>query len=151
MNRQSTPGRAQRLDEIAEALPVRATTLSRLFMARTTIPISRTEAGVLRALCDSPKRITDLAAGEGVTQPAITLVVNRLEQRGSVQRCADASDGRVVLVKLTPDGRELFDRLRGEYRALLHDEMLTLDDGDVDTLARAIEILEGLIEALQRR
>lgn len=151
MNPTTTPGRAQRCDEIAEALPLRATTLARLFLARTSIPISRTEAGVLRALREAPRRITDLAAGEGVTQPAITLVVNRLEQRGAVQRCADASDGRVVLVKLTATGRELFEQLRAEYRALLHEEMASLDDDDVDTLARAIDILDELIGRLMRR
>ena len=41
--------------------------------------------------------------------------------------------------------------LRGEYRALLHEEMAMLEDRDVDTLGAAIEILDGLIEQLEER
>ena len=140
--------REHRLDEIAEALPRRAAALSRLFLTRTTVRVSRVEAGVLWALLDRPRRITELAAREGVTQPAITSLVNRLEARGWVQRQGDPSDARVVLVGLTTHGRQVVERLRGEYRALLHEEMATLDDDDVRTLARAIEILDRLVERL---
>jgi DNA-binding MarR family transcriptional regulator len=54
----------------------------------------------------------------------------------------------VVLVKLTEGGRDALARLRAEYRALIHEEMATLPDEDLCTLARAIEILDGLIERL---
>lgn len=151
MERSEPIVRGRRLDEIAEALPERAGTLSRLFLRRATIPVTRTEAGVLYALRDRPCRITELAAQEGVTQPAISLLVNRLEERGWLRRGADPSDGRVVLVSLTPSGAAVLDRLRGEYRALLHEEMTTLDDGEVETLARSIEILDGLIGRLEER
>src|SRR4030081_2352901 len=90
--------RGAQLDEIAEALPQRASTLLRLFLSRTSVPVSRTEAGVLQALTERAMRITELARQEGVTQPAITLLVNRLEERRLVTRQADPSDGRVVLV-----------------------------------------------------
>jgi DNA-binding MarR family transcriptional regulator len=137
------------LDEIAEGLPVRAATLSRLFLSRAGLGISRTEAGVLQALAARPRRITELAAREGVTQPAITLLINRLEDRGWVLRVPDAGDRRAVLVELSDEGRRVFDRLRAEYRALLHEEMATLPARDVRTLARAIEILDRLIEQLE--
>jgi DNA-binding MarR family transcriptional regulator len=139
--------RGTELDEIAEALPQRAAALSRLFMTRTSVQISRIEAGVLGALSSRPRRITELAA-EGVTQPAITRLVDRLEGRGWVKRDIDPADGRVVLVTLTPAGREVLERLRAEYRALLHEEMATLPDRDVRTLAQAIEILDRLIQRL---
>jgi DNA-binding MarR family transcriptional regulator len=145
------PARSRRLDEIAEGLPQRTAALARLFLTRTTIDVSRTEVGVIRAVSLRPQRITELAAGEGVTQPAITRVVNRLEQRGWVTRESDPRDGRAVMVRLTPAGRAVFERLRGEYRALVHEEMGTLDDDDVETLARAIDVLDELIERLEDR
>jgi DNA-binding MarR family transcriptional regulator len=144
----TTAVRGRQLDEIAEGLPQRAAALSRLFLTRTSVPISRIEAGVLAALGSQPRRITELAAREGVTQPAITLLVNRLQDRGWVTREPDSTDRRVVLVTLTPGGQEVLDRLRAEYRALLHEEMATLPDRDVRTLAGAIEILDRLIERL---
>jgi DNA-binding MarR family transcriptional regulator len=151
MEQASAGRRSSQLDEIAEALPQRSSTLSRLFLTRTSIIVSRTEVGVLRSLSIRPRRITDLAAEEGVTQPAITLLVNRLADRGWVRRIADPSDGRAVLVSLTTAGEQVFDRLRSEYRAMLHEEMAMLDDDEVETLAEAVEILDRLISRLGQR
>jgi DNA-binding MarR family transcriptional regulator len=142
--------RSSQLDEIAEALPQRSAALSRLFLTRTTVCVSRTEVGVLRNLRAGPRRITELAADERVTQPAITLLVNRLQERGWVERIADPSDGRAVLVNLTPVGEDVFEQLRAEYRALLHEEMAMLEDSEVETLAAAVEILDRLIARLSR-
>lgn len=149
MQQLETGVRHKQLDDIAEALPQRAAALSRLFLTHTSVCVSRTEIGVMRALLASPRRITELAAEEHVSQPGISLLVNRLEERGWVKRVADPGDRRVVLVTLTPLGEEAFARLRAEYRALLHEEMATLDDREVDTLARSIEILDRLIERLE--
>jgi DNA-binding MarR family transcriptional regulator len=151
MQRESSPVRTRRVDEIAEALPQRASAIARLFLRHSSIEISRTEAGVLRALSERSRRITELAAREGVTQPAITMLVNRLEERGWVARESDPSDARAVLVELTHDGRQVFETLRAEYRALLHEEVATLPDRDVAALARAVEILDGLIDRLRER
>lgn len=140
--------RTRHLDELAVALPQRASALTRIFFARTTTGLTRTEVGLLAALARHPHRVTELAATEGITQPAVTQLVNRLEQRGYVERRTDARDGRVVLVALADDGRAALDRVRAEYRALLHEEMATLDDGEVETLAAAVDILDGLIERI---
>jgi DNA-binding MarR family transcriptional regulator len=150
MESASVERRSSQLDEIAEALPQRTAALSRLFLTRTSVCVSRTEVGVLRTLRTGPRRITELAAEERVTQPAITLLVNRLQERGWLQRIPDPSDGRAVLVSLTRQGEEVFERLRAEYRALLHEEMASLEDSEVETLAAAVSILDKLIDRLAR-
>src|ERR1700748_2310887 len=111
--------RSGQLDEIAEALPQRSAALSRLFLTRSSVCVSRTEVGVLRNLRDGPRRITELAAEERVTQPAITLLVNRLEERGWVKRIPDPSDGRAVLVSLPPVGEDIFEEIRDKLIARL--------------------------------
>jgi DNA-binding MarR family transcriptional regulator len=143
-------GRRQ-LDDLAEALPQRAAELTRLFLRHTTIEASRTEISVLSAVSARPQRIGDLAARERLTQPAVTLLVNRLAERGWLVREPDPADRRAVLVAPTAAGREVHDRLRAEYRALLHEEVATLADDDVETLARAVEILDELIGRVQER
>jgi DNA-binding MarR family transcriptional regulator len=143
--------RGQRLDDIAEALPQRASAISRLFLLHTAVELSRTEANVMGSLAERPRRITELALAEGVTQPAMTLLVKRLEERGWLERVEDPEDRRAVLARLTERGGRVFDRLRAEYRALLHEEMATLPDHDVQTLAGAVEILDGLVERLMER
>jgi DNA-binding MarR family transcriptional regulator len=151
MDQASVDRRTAQLDEIAEALPQRSSALSRLFLTRTSVCVSRTEVGVLRNLRSGPRRITELAAEERVTQPGITLLVNRLQERGWVERTPDPSDGRAVLVSLTPAGGAVFEQLRAEYRALLHEEMASLEDAEVETLAAAVEILDKLIARLKER
>jgi DNA-binding MarR family transcriptional regulator len=147
----SALARKRHLDEIAEALPQRVTALSRLFLAQASVGVSRIEIGVMSALSLRPHRVTELAAGEGVTQPAITRLVDRLQERGWVTRESDPCDGRVVMVRLTDTGRELLETLRAEYRALVHEEMAALASADVETLARAIDVLDVLIARLQER
>jgi DNA-binding MarR family transcriptional regulator len=71
-----------------------------------TSALSMTAAGTLATLERSgPRRLTVLAAREGVTQPAMTQLITRLEDAGLVRRAADPGDGRVVLVAITDDGR----------------------------------------------
>jgi DNA-binding MarR family transcriptional regulator len=67
--------------------------------------ISLTSAAVLSTVeRTGPRRITDLAAIEGVAQPSMTALVSNLERAGLVERRRDAEDQRVVLVALTPAG-----------------------------------------------
>jgi DNA-binding MarR family transcriptional regulator len=151
MEFEGAPTRTRHLDDIAEALPRRAALLSRLFLKHANLGVSRTEIGVLSSAADNPQRITELAALEGVTQPAISLVVNRLVDRGWVVRESDSSDRRAVLVTLTREGRRAWSRIRAEYRALLHEEVATLDDEAVEALARAVDVLDELIGHLMER
>jgi DNA-binding MarR family transcriptional regulator len=59
-----------------------------------------------------PRRLTDLAVGEGVTQPSMSAIVSQLERLGLVERRADAQDGRVVRVTITSAGREHLSQMR---------------------------------------
>ena len=106
---------------------------------------------MLAALSSQPYRVTELAAREGISQPGVTQLVNRLERRGWVERRTDPQDGRVVVVAITDDGGRALDRVRAEYRALLHEEITALDDAEVETLAAAVGILDRLIDRLGGR
>src|SRR4051812_40976120 len=67
--------------------------------------MSITSAATLATLHRTgPRRITDLAVIEGVTQPAMTVLVRVMEEAGLVERRGDASDKRVTLVCLTEAG-----------------------------------------------
>jgi DNA-binding MarR family transcriptional regulator len=59
-----------------------------------------------------PRRLTDLAVGEGVTQPSMSALVSQLERLGFVERQSDAHDGRVVRVSITSAGLEHLNMLR---------------------------------------
>jgi DNA-binding MarR family transcriptional regulator len=133
------------LDSLAAAL---ATDLERIFglfrsLSPATSGLSMTAATTLASIERlGPQRLTQLAAREGVTQPAMTQLISRLEDGGLVRRETSREDGRVVLVSITDDGRATLARRRAartkrltgivaqlspEHRALLGSALPALD------------------------
>ncbi len=68
--------------------------------------LSMREYDVLYTLskCPAPVRLRELGESVLLSQPGLSRLVDRLVQRGLVQRSPDPSDGRSVLVRLTPAG-----------------------------------------------
>ena len=112
---------------------------------RSTTDISATALSLLDRLdLAGAQRITDLAAAEGVTQPAMTSLVNRLEGRGWARRDADPADGRAILVHLTEPGRERLRRHREDRSRRLADRLALLDEADQRALLAALPALTRL-------
>jgi DNA-binding MarR family transcriptional regulator len=91
-----------------------------------------------------PRRITDLAASEGVTQPSMTALVTALERSGLVRRRNDPSDRRVALVTLTPGGMSF---IRERRQAGVEDFVQLISElpaDEADALARAFAALTHL-------
>ena len=93
-----------------------------------------------------PRRITDLAAVGGVTQPSMTTLVNGLERSGLVERQGDPTDGRVALVALSADGRAFMRRRRRTVAVELERLMEKLAPEDLAALIAAIPALQRLTE-----
>ena len=55
--------------------------------------------------CDSPLRMSELNRHVLLSQPALSRMVDRLADRGLVDRCPDPGDRRGVRLSLTPEGR----------------------------------------------
>ena len=106
--------------------------------------LSLTAASTLRRLERSgPHRLCELYAPEGVTQPAMTQLVTRLEKEGLAARSSDPADGRAVVVSITDAGRDAVARRR-EGRARALGELLA-DLGDEDRAA-----ILAVLPALER-
>src|ERR1700739_4875203 len=88
-------------DDIAEGL-YRGGMLLVRHLARGTSLTHRTVLATLEE--DGPTRLTALAAANGVSQPAMTQLVGRLERDGSVIRLIDPHDARATLVDITGTG-----------------------------------------------
>jgi DNA-binding MarR family transcriptional regulator len=141
--------RADAVQTVAEHLLPRASLITRLLLRRGSGEVSRAEAGILSSLAIEPTRVTDLASSQALAQPTVTQLVGRLEERGLVTRERHPSDGRVVLVALTPDGQAALDGLRAEYRNVIREHLAGQADEDVLALAAATHVLQGLIDSLQ--
>jgi DNA-binding MarR family transcriptional regulator len=62
---------------------------------------------VLRLLAKQPRSLGQLGADLALAPPSITRLVDRLEERGLIERHRADEDRRKVLASLTPQGRQL--------------------------------------------
>jgi DNA-binding MarR family transcriptional regulator len=113
-----------------------------------TRDLSLTAVATLGSLARlGPQRITSLATAEGVSQPSMTQLVQRLEQRGLVKRQSDPSDGRVALVSLTEVGKAALAERRERNAELIAELLAGLPDADVDALNQALTAVLPVMRA----
>ena len=90
------------------ASPTHWTVAASLLVRHLARGASLTIRTVLATLAeDGPTRLTALAAATGVSQPAMTQSVGRMEREGLVIRLIDPEDARATLVDVTDAGRAL--------------------------------------------
>jgi len=107
--------------------------------------ISLTAAATLGTLDRTgPRRLTDLALIEGVTQPSMTVLVTGLERTGLVERQPGPGDKRVVLVALTPAGADYLRARRRAGSSAFADLIGKLPPGQARSLADAIPAMNQL-------
>jgi DNA-binding MarR family transcriptional regulator len=93
-----------------------------------------------------PMTPSELADRERIKRPTATRIIGSLEERGLVGRTADPADGRSSLIAVTPDGRDLLRTLRTRKDAYLAERLRALPAADRETLARAVDLLEHMLE-----
>ena len=103
-----------------------------------------------RVCREGPIRLTTLAAKEGVSQPSMTQLIQRLERLDLVARLADPDDGRAALIGITQHGQKLLDerkRMRRDRLTALM-ETLTVEEESALLLAArvALPVLRRLVE-----
>lgn len=110
-------------------------------------PLTPTTAAALATVeRHGPLTPSELAEIERVKRPTATRILRSLEQADLVERAPDPEDGRSALVSITAAGRERLRRLRGRKNAYLARRMRELPPGDLETLTRAAEVLERVLE-----
>ena len=110
--------------------------------------LSLTAAATLATLERSgPCRLTWLATREGVTQPAMTQLIARLEDAGLVDRTADPADGRVVQVRVTADGRAMLAGRRAVRAERVTRLLDRLSPDERKALAAALPAMDALVNA----
>jgi DNA-binding MarR family transcriptional regulator len=143
--------RADAVEVVAERLLPRASLITRLLLRHAEAGLSRADMQILAGLQhDGPQRVTALAAAQALAQPTVTQLVAGLEARGLVARERDPGDGRAILVSVTGAGAAVLQDLRARYRNLLREDLADRSDEEVLALASATEILQEVIDALQR-
>ncbi|HEX6360480.1 MarR family transcriptional regulator [Actinophytocola sp.] len=133
----------------------RLSRLARVFdgeLSRTfaTHDLDRPSFDVLATLRrnDAPLTPATLMRSSMITSGAVTQRLDRLAARGLVTRTPSPTDGRVVHVSLTAEGRALIDRALPDHVATEHRLLASLTPEERDTLATT---LRNLLESLETK
>jgi DNA-binding MarR family transcriptional regulator len=89
----------------------------------------------------------DVAKAFGVTLPAVTHIIDRLEQKQFVVRGDHPADRRVYVLELTRQGKSLVDELHTMQTRSLEEVLARMS---VDDRGRVIRGLEALVEAARQ-
>lgn len=146
----SRPGPTSAADsgaELASRLRLVVARLARRLRRETEGEVSPSQISALSSIARlGPLTLGELSTAEGVRPPTMTRVVGCLEDAGLVSRTVDPADRRVAHVSVTTEGHQWLDRNRRRKDAFLASRLDALAPDDRATLARAVELLEGLAE-----
>src|SRR5262249_24900773 len=135
---------AQRLLDLLNALG--STTFRQLLWQRASeLDLTIAQSQVLYFVGDHPRcPMGEVAKAFGVTLPAITHIVDRLEEKSFITRGTAPGDRRVYALTLTTGGRALVDDLRTiQTRAMRH----VLTRMSLPDRRRLLRGLEALVDA----
>lgn len=90
--------------------------------------------------------LAELAAEEGISPPAMSGHIDRLERAGFIERVRSTDDRRRVGLRLTEDGRRLMRRVRARRTTWLADRLRTLEPAALDAIDTALPALMQLVE-----
>ncbi|NLC33332.1 MAG: MarR family transcriptional regulator [Clostridiales bacterium] len=94
----------------------------------------------------SGKTISDIALDLGITRPSATVSINKLVEKGYVNKRKDSTDGRLVYVTLTDTGKKV-DHVHSYFHIQMVREISkTLDDKEKDVLMKGLTKLNAFFQ-----
>ena len=92
-----------------------------------------------------PTETREIAEEASISKATLTGVLTTLEKMGFVKRSRSASDGRLVIVTMLPDGRELMETLFPEFNRHEVDVVSDIKDNDRQALADMLRAITAKI------
>ncbi len=108
--------------------------------------ITARQATLLWLVKQSPGlSLAELAAEEGISPPALSGHVDRLERAGLIERVRSSEDRRRVGLRLTDEGARLLKRVRARRTTWLTDRLGALEPAELEAIGHAIPALQRLL------
>jgi DNA-binding MarR family transcriptional regulator len=129
---------------VAGELRLACMRISRRVRFESTHEVPPHQFSVLVRLEEAPRTPGELADIERVSPPSMTRTVAALVERGLVARTADPSDGRQVILSLTPEATRLLKEIRRRRDQWMTVRMKGLSPEEQEVLRKAAPILSRL-------
>jgi len=91
---------------------------------------------------------SDLGRRLVVTRASVTSVLDKLEEKGLVERLQVAGNRRIYHVDLTIEGRKVLDKVEPLYRNDIHEVLTGFDDEACRDLIKRLEVIRLRVQAL---
>ncbi len=88
---------------------------------------------------------TELADAFEVKKSAITAIINRMADRGLIQRTRDVNDRRVVYLTLTKEGNTLYENCQEKVQVLVESIISQFNETEITTFINTYEKLAQLL------
>jgi DNA-binding MarR family transcriptional regulator len=130
----------------AELRPVLLRLARELRKETEQLGITSRQATLLWLVKRSPGlSLAELAAEEGISPPAMSGHVDRLERAGLLERVRSSDDRRRVGLRLTDDGVKLMRSVRARRTTWLADRLGALEASELEAVAAAVPALSALL------
>lgn len=130
--------------ELADRLHYAAIHLVRRLRSDADAAVSPAQLSALTTLLKGSLTLSELAAAEKVRPPTVTRMVQQLERDKLVVRKPSPDDGRVSLIAITSRGWIVLQKAQTQRVARLGQRLGELTAEELDTLARAVELMERI-------
>jgi DNA-binding MarR family transcriptional regulator len=135
------------INELAIDLLVLSARFARLASRESTSSIPRALWRTLAQLDElGPLRVSELAAATHVSQPTATSLLQRLGERGWVERAPDPDDARAVQVRISRAGRQALKENRQVAARAVLPRLERLDESSRQALADGLKALRLVLE-----
>ena len=135
----------QRLADSIEQIVVGAVGLTARALAEgapdSELTFSQWRALLIVGESDEGVRVGTVASRIGVTPPATSRLLRRLEQRGFISMAVDSNDGRAMLARLSPQGEQSRAAIVEYRRRALRSLARGIAAQERQELARAAELI----------
>ena len=84
-------------------------------------------------------RVKDLTSHLGLTSPAVTGIIDRLERQGILQRVPNPEDGRSRFIELTPGQEQVFAAALDSTNEQLHELLSSFSERERRRLVRIVD------------
>ncbi|MFS0822071.1 MarR family winged helix-turn-helix transcriptional regulator [Bacillus sp. 1P02SD] len=92
---------------------------------------------------------TELAEVFEVKKSAITAIINRLFEKGLIQRTRDENDRRIVYLTLSNEGNELFTKTEERVHKLVESIIGEFSEEEIVQFLKTYEKLNGILQQIK--